>query len=269
MLDLIANHSIDVATRETLRFLTAHIPAGANILEVGCGEGQVAGELLRRGYRVTALDSDPEAVARAQQRGVPAVVGSWPQFASEVSFDAIAFTRSLHHISPLREAIARARDLLNPTGLLLIEDFAFEEADEATIDWFVRVLRSEQGAVLINPVAGQLVTELLSSTDVFDTWRNNRGHDVHASATMNEAIAERFVVRETQSVPYLYRYLIPVLAENSKAAAFVDEIFQEELLLGQRGQVVLVGRRIVASSRDSQMVQLRVDPPSHEAMADK
>jgi SAM-dependent methyltransferase len=259
MLDLIANHPADVPTRETLRFLTSRIPVGANFLEVGCGEGRVAGELLKRGYRVTALDSDREVIARAQERGVPAVVGSWPQFGGRVSFDAIAFTRSLHHISPLREAIARARELLSPTGLLLIEDFAFEEADEATIDWFVRVLRSKQGTALINPLAGQLVTELLSSTDVLDAWRNNRGYDVHASATMNEAIAERFVVRETQSVPYLYRYLIPVLAENSKAVAFVNEVFQEELLVGQCGQVVLLGRRIVASSRDSQIVQLRDD----------
>jgi hypothetical protein len=51
---------------------------------------------------VTGLDSDPEIVARAKRRGVPAVVGSWPNFASSVCFDAIAFTRSLHHINPLR-----------------------------------------------------------------------------------------------------------------------------------------------------------------------
>ncbi len=246
MLDLVANHPTDVPTRETLIFLTSRIPAGAEILEIGCGEGQVACELLRRGYRVTALDSDPEAVARAQKRAVPAVVGSWPHFGSGVSFDAIAFTRSLHHISPLPEAIARARELLNSMGLLLIEDFAFEEAEEATIDWFVRVLRSKQGTALINPIAGQLVTELLSSTDVLKAWHDNRGHDVHSITTMTEAIAERFVVREIESVPYLYRYLIPVLTENAKAAAFVNEVFQEELLLGQRGEVVLVGRRIVA-----------------------
>ena len=220
MLDLIANQPTDVPTRETLMFLTSRIPVGAEILEIGCGEGQVACELLRHGYRVTGLDSDSEVIARAQERGVPAVVGSWPEFGSGVSFDAIAFTRSLHHI---------------------------DEADEATIDWFVKVLRSKQGMALITPVAGQLVTELLSSTDVMNAWHHNRGHDVHSITTMNEAIAERFVARETQSVPYLYRYLIPVLAETSEAASFVNEVFQQETLSGQRGEVVLLGRRIVAS----------------------
>ena len=116
MLKLIAAQPSDVPTRETLKFFESHIPVGATILEVGCGEGQVACELLKRGYRVTGLDSDPEVIARAQRRGVRAVVASWPQFGGSASFDVIAFTRSLHHINPLREAIGRARELLNPRG---------------------------------------------------------------------------------------------------------------------------------------------------------
>ncbi len=137
-------------------------------------------------------------------------VASWPKFASSVSFDAITFTRSLHHINPLGEAIARARQLLNPSGLLLIEDFALDEVDEATVAWFVKVLRSEQGKASINPIADQLATELLSASDVMETWRRNRAHDLHSFTAMNEAIAARFVIRESQSVPYFYRYLVPV-----------------------------------------------------------
>src|SRR5438105_14440908 len=95
---LIANRPTDVPTRETLGFLISRLPFGAKVLEVGCGEGQVAYELLQRGYSVTGLDSDSEAIARAQAHGVRAVVASWPKFDSSVSFDAIAFTRSLHLI---------------------------------------------------------------------------------------------------------------------------------------------------------------------------
>jgi len=68
MLDLIANQPSDVPTQETLKFLKSRIPVGATILEIGCGDGQVACELLQRGYRVTGLDSDSEAIARAQAR---------------------------------------------------------------------------------------------------------------------------------------------------------------------------------------------------------
>ncbi len=247
MLDLIAVQPSDVPTRETLKFLESHIPVGATILEVGCGEGQVACELLKRGYHVSGLDSDPEVVASAQAHGVPAVVASWPKFASSVSFDAIAFTRSLHHINPLGEAIARARELLNPGGLLLIEDFALEEVDEATVHWFVKALRSEQGKASINPIADQLATKLLSASDVMQTWRRNRAHDLHSFAAINEAIAARFVVRETQSVPYFYRYLVPVLATTYQATSLIDEVFQQERVLGERGEIVLLGRRMVGS----------------------
>ena len=249
MPDLTANRPTDVPTRETLGFLTSRLPVGAKVLEVGCGEGQVACELLQRGYRVTGLDSDSEAIARAQARGVRAVVASWPKFDSSVSFDAIAFTRSLHHINPLGQAIAHARELLNPNGFLLIEDFALDDVNEATVAWFVKILRSTQGKALINPVADQLVPELLSATDVMQTWRDNRAHDLHPFTAMNEAIAAQFVVREVDSVPYFYRYLIPVLPETSAAASFVDEVFQQETILGNRGEIVFLGRRIVASPR--------------------
>jgi SAM-dependent methyltransferase len=165
---------------------------------------------------VTGLDSDPALIAKAQNRGVPAIVGSWPEFGGSASFDAIALTRSLHHISLLREAVGRAREVLNPTGSLLIEDFAYEEADEATIGWFVKRLHSKQGMALIDPAAVQLVTELLSLTDPMDTWERNHQQDVHSITSMNEAIAQYFVVREARSVPYLYRYLVPVLCRNRR-----------------------------------------------------
>ncbi len=247
MLDLIAAQPSDVPTRETLKFLESHIPVGATILEVGCGKGEVAWELLKRGYHVSGLDSNPEVIASAQAHGVTAVVASWPKFGSSVSFDAIAFTRSLHHINPLGEAIARARQLLNPGGLLLIEDFALDEVDQATVQWFVKILRSEQGKALINPIADQLATELLSASDVMRTWHRNRAHDLHSFTAMNEAIAAQFVIRESQSVPYFYRYLVPVLATTSQAASFIDEVFQQESVLGERGEIVLLGRRMVGS----------------------
>ena len=247
MPDLTANRPTDVPTRETLEFLVSRIPIGAKVLEVGCGEGQIACELLQRGYRVTGLDSDSEAITRAQARGVRAVVASWPKFDRGVSFDAIAFTRSLHHINPLRESIVRARELLNPNGFLLIEDFALDDVNEATVAWFAKVLRSTQGKALINPVTDQLVTQLLSATDIMQTWRDNRAHDLHPFRAINEAIAAQFVVLETQSAPYFYRYLIPVLPETSAAASFVDEVLQQEAILGNRGEIVFLGRRIVAS----------------------
>ncbi len=237
---------IDVPTRETVAFLASRLNSGAEIVEVGCGEGHVAAELSSRGYRVIGLDSDCEVIARAQERGVRAVLASWPEFDS-ATIDAIAFTRSLHHIGPLHKAIERARELLPPTGLLLVEDFAFDQADGGTIHWFQEILRSPQAARLINPVAGAFVTDLLRSRDPIALWHEQHDHEIHSMTAMSQTIAEYFVVRETMAVPYLYRYLVPVLAETPQAATFIEGIFREEARLGQKEQIVLIGRRLVAS----------------------
>ena len=247
MRDVVAGKPSDVATRETANFLASRLPVGVEMLEVGCGKGHVAFELLRRGYRVIGLDSDPELVAKVQERGVTAIVASWPEFES-APVDAIAFTRSLHHINPLRAALDHARRLIRPAGLLLLEDFAFDQGNKATLDWFQRVLVSEPGRRLIRPVAGRLVSELLGGEDPMAIWHDNHDHGVHSITAMSRAIAEYFSVRETQSVPYFYRYLIPALEETPKAAAFVEEVFQEEARLGKQGEIALIGRRVVASS---------------------
>ncbi len=130
--------------------------------------------------------------------------------------DVIAFTRSLHHICPLREAVNRARKLIRPTGLLLIEDFAYNEANEATLAWFLGVLLSQQGLALIHAVADQLVTSLLESKDPMEVWHRNHDDDLHSMTAMRRA---------------------------------VEEVLQEEARRGKQGDLVLIGRRIVAAPR--------------------
>ena len=236
---------IDVATRETTRFLSSYLAPSASILEVGCGDGEVAFELASQGYRVTGLDSDCERVAKAKGIGVKAEVATWPQFGGK-PVDAIAFTRSLHHIDPLDKAVEKARELLNPGGLLLIEDFAFGETDDRTVQWFLEVLRSEQGKSRLIPVEGQFVTKLLSAEDPIIAWHENHNQALHSITAITEAVSKQFEIRETDSVPYLYRYLVPVLSETKAAATFVKQVFDNESYSAQQDKIMLTGRRIVA-----------------------
>jgi SAM-dependent methyltransferase len=235
---------IDIPTRETADFLASHLQPGATLLEVGCGEGDVGVELGRRGLRVTAIDSDSDAVAAARRRGLDAYIAAWPAF-DHTPVDAVAFTRSLHHIHPLDSAVAHARELLRADGVLLVEDFAFNEVDDATIGWFVDLLRSDAARALIRPRPG-FVTRLLAADDPRAEWR--RHHDdfhLHDAAAIHGEIRARFASVQMECAPYVYRYLLPVLEESQRAAEFVEEARRAEARRAT-GPTGLVGRRFAA-----------------------
>ena len=88
------------------------------VLEVGCGPGYLASRLLEDGVHLTAIDASEDQVQLARERGVPAIASDFLAFEGG-PFDAVLFTRSLHHISPLGEGISRTRALVRPGGLIL------------------------------------------------------------------------------------------------------------------------------------------------------
>ena len=99
---------------------------GLRVLEVGCGPGVLAEHLLRDGVELTAIDVSEEQVAEARARGVPAIASDFLAFEA-APFDAVLFTRSLHHIAPLAAGIAKIRVLVRPGGLVLADEFAYDE----------------------------------------------------------------------------------------------------------------------------------------------
>ena len=140
----------DFATNYSLSFILRHLPEhGCRILEVGRGDGHLARALVDLGHDVVAVDSDPDAVSRACSRGVNAWHAVWPEFA-ETSFDFVLFTRSLHHIHPIREAVDRALEVLNNGGTIIIEDFDYTVADTTTTRWFAATIQMLQLAGAID-----------------------------------------------------------------------------------------------------------------------
>lgn len=237
------NEPIDVATAETVAFLTKYLPRSAQLIEVGCGEGHVAQALSDRGYRVVGLDADGETVAGAKERGAPVVLATWPEFDSE-PVDAITFTRSLHHIEDLPRAVQKARDMLKPQGKLLIEDFAFDAVDQRTITWLVNVV---QGQALVNTGASDFLSHLISAEDPAEIWRcHHEEHGVHPAEAIHRSIAERFIINDAARVAYLYRYLVAALPATTDATVFLQQVVRDELQRGHAGEIELIGRRIVA-----------------------
>ena len=84
-----------LATSLTLQFVTAHVPLNARLLEVGCGDGELAAALQRAGHRVVAIDSDAESEVRARTRGVDARHADFgDRNVALPGVDAVPFTRS-------------------------------------------------------------------------------------------------------------------------------------------------------------------------------
>ena len=94
---------------------------GGDLLDVGCGRGDLATAFAAAGWRVRALDSSPRAVAAACAGGIDARVGtietaSWPP----ASFDLLILSHTLEHVQDPAGALRHARRLLRRGGFLIV-----------------------------------------------------------------------------------------------------------------------------------------------------
>jgi ubiquinone/menaquinone biosynthesis C-methylase UbiE len=103
---------------------TAAVGAGSEVLEVGCGTGQLTESLACYGFRLTAIDIGPSMVAAARRRlDGPALwfqVSSFEDFAAaSASFDLIVSGTAFHWVDPEVRFRKPAR-LLRPGGWLAL-----------------------------------------------------------------------------------------------------------------------------------------------------
>lgn len=233
--------AVDIATAHTFDFVRRWTPPCAAILEIGGGRGDLAAALSRDGYAVTMIDAAPEAVAAAQAKGIAAHQAVWPQFPS-LSVDAVLFTRSLHHIEGLSAALEAARARLNAGGVILVEDFDFPSANEATIRWFVAQARRTAASNTLT--AHSFAAMILAARDPFAAWAHDHDHEHHSIGAIDEALGAVARIVSREDAAYLYRHLISAGADESPVKA----AFGEELSAIERGLIVGVGRRIVAKA---------------------
>jgi SAM-dependent methyltransferase len=95
------------------------LPAGARVLELGCGGGQDAARMAARGFSVDATDATPAMVAKANERwGVGARVMAFGELEAEAAYDGIWAHASLLHCprTALPDVLARIHRALRPGG---------------------------------------------------------------------------------------------------------------------------------------------------------
>jgi SAM-dependent methyltransferase len=233
--------------RETLRFLERFLPPPpARVLEVGAGDGAIARALARRGYRVTALDEAREThEASAQADGSPVawVAADFHHYEPDRPFDAVLFTRSLHHMPPLDRALDRAREALAPRGILVAEEFAFDRVNVHTARWLYDLESILIAAGLVAPPPPEHAAERRPLA----RWRLEHttdpplasGHDMLASAR------ERFELVAVEETPYLYRYLAERMSEGEPAGRVLQALLELEDRLVRERDIAAAGLRFV------------------------
>jgi SAM-dependent methyltransferase len=95
------------------------LPAGAYILDAGCGSGRDTKAFTERGYRVTAFDATPEMVRLAEQfTGQQIRLLRFQEMDYRSEFDGIWACASLLHVplAELPEVFGRFIEALKPSG---------------------------------------------------------------------------------------------------------------------------------------------------------
>jgi ubiquinone/menaquinone biosynthesis C-methylase UbiE len=103
---------------------TAAVGAGSEVLEVGCGTGQLTQSLACYGFRLTAIDIGPSMVAAARRRldgsALSFQVSSFEDFAAaDASFDLIISGTAFHWVDP-EVMFRKPARLLRPGGWLAL-----------------------------------------------------------------------------------------------------------------------------------------------------
>ena len=252
--------------------------AGWRVLEVGCGPGVLADRLIRDGVQLTAIDVSEEQVAEAQARGVPARVSDFLTFKAP-PFDAVLFTRSLHHLAPLQAGIAKIRALVRPGGLVVADEFAHDEIDAFTAAWFwdlqavlescgslaPDVPRRHHGHVGPDADGGgrghghgknhghgrHRRSDGPPPTDPLERWRERHVHEppLHGARMMIDELEKAFELRPPERGAYLHRYFSDRVDPGDAGTRLFLRAREQEILRIGQGLLVPIGLRLVATVR--------------------
>ncbi len=100
-----------------------------SLLDIGCATGLLMETAREAGWRVSGIDAFEEAVLQArEEKGLEVYHASlglngkiqWPHGIAGRTFDAVSMMWVINLISPPGLLLQRVRDILNPSGLLII-----------------------------------------------------------------------------------------------------------------------------------------------------
>jgi trans-aconitate methyltransferase len=95
--------------------------SGETILDLGCGDGELAAQLIDLGCTVIGIDSSQSLVNAACLRGVDARVADAQKIDFKDTFDAVFSNAALHWMPHQKELSSRVMQALKPGGRFVVE----------------------------------------------------------------------------------------------------------------------------------------------------
>ena len=91
---------------------------GMSVLDLGCGDGELAAQLRERGATVTGIDASTDMIRAALARGLDARVADGQEFAASVEdvapFDAVFTNAALHWMPDANAVLSNVANVLKP-----------------------------------------------------------------------------------------------------------------------------------------------------------
>ena len=190
----------------------------ARVLEVGCGEGELARALARAGHSVTAIDPRAPEDTIFQRVRIE-------EFSDPGPFDYVVAILSLHHVEDLGKVLDKIANLLRAGGTVVAIELAWDQFDDATAEWALERLpattSSEKPSWLQRRCwgwarGGQGGIRAPAEAH-FAGWAREEGF--HTSRQMRGELGRRFIERLFAWVPYLYPDLDDDTSEADESAA--------------------------------------------------
>ena len=94
---------------------------GERVLDLGCGDGALTERLLSAGCEVVAVDSSPEQVWAALERGLDARIADVSELSLDGLFDGVFSDAALHWTKDPQPVIANVWNALRPGGRFVAE----------------------------------------------------------------------------------------------------------------------------------------------------
>lgn len=239
------------------------LPAGAKILDIGCGSGWLSEYFARLGYDVTGIDISEDLIGMARDR-----IGRVPYDVDHQTplhcrflthdieieplaekFDAVICYDSLHHLEDERKVFRHLAAMLDVGGLLFILEGHKPSAGSGTEDELRDVMR--QYGTLESPFSGDYLRELL----------NEHGLAVVGDYVSVNGLFEREMLEDDRlplrSLATDYHYLNCIKIAESAPATSVPDSRKPGVLSAEFTLSEAPPRRVIAGAELSVGVTIR------------